>query len=71
MGHDGWKGLAIRQKVKSPEAIAEWLKWYDSLEPLIFGEEELAAWEACRRARKEWEKARFNQHAEEMRSLWE
>ncbi len=31
----------------SPEAITDWLSWYDSLEPLIFTPEEeaeLAAW---------------------------
>ena len=55
----------------SPEAIAAWLRWYDSLEPLIFTDEELAAWEADRRARKEWEKAHFEEYAEEMRRIWE
>jgi hypothetical protein len=31
----------------TPEAIAEWLTWYDSLEPLVFTPEEeadIAAW---------------------------
>jgi hypothetical protein len=35
----------------SPEAIADWLRWYDSLQPLIFTDEERAAWEAERQAR--------------------
>jgi hypothetical protein len=39
----------------SPEGIAAWFEWYDSLQPLIFSAEERAAWEADRRARKEWE----------------
>ncbi len=30
----------------SPEGIAEWLRWYDSLEPLIFTAEEEADAEA-------------------------
>jgi hypothetical protein len=30
----------------SPEGIAEWLRWYDSLEPLIFTAEEEADTEA-------------------------
>jgi hypothetical protein len=38
---DGWDN--------SPEGIAAWLRWYDSLQPLIFTEEERAAWEADRR----------------------
>src|SRR5439155_9451172 len=29
----------------TPEGVAAWLKWYDSLEPLIFTEAEKAAWE--------------------------
>jgi hypothetical protein len=30
----------------SPDGIAEWLKWYDSLEPLVFTAEEEADTEA-------------------------
>lgn len=37
----------------SPEGIAAWLAWYDSLQPLVFSDEELAALEADRAARKE------------------
>jgi hypothetical protein len=55
----------------SPEGIEAWLRWCDSLEPLIFTEQELAALEADRRARKEWEKARFDEYADEVRRLWE
>jgi hypothetical protein len=31
----------------APQAIADWLKWYDALEPLVFSHEEeadIAAW---------------------------
>ena len=55
----------------SPEGIAAWLKWYESLEPLIFTDEERAALEADRQARKEWDKAHFEQYAEDLRKLWE
>ncbi len=55
----------------SPEGISAWLKWYDSLEPLIFSDEERAAWEADRQARKEWENAEFDRHADKLRSIWE
>jgi len=37
----------------TPEAVAEWLQWYDSLEPLIFTDEERAAWETARREQKD------------------
>jgi hypothetical protein len=41
--------IGIREEdwSNAPEAIAEWLKWYDSLEPLEFTPEEeadIAAW---------------------------
>lgn len=45
----------------NPESIAAWLKWCDSLEPLVFTEEEKAVWEADRRGRKEWEQAHFDE----------
>jgi hypothetical protein len=55
----------------SPEAITAWLQWCDSLQPLIFTEEELGALKADRQARKEWEKAHFEEYAEQVRRLWE
>ena len=54
----------------SAEGIADWLKWYDSLQPLLFTAEERAALEADRQARKEWEKAHFDERAEKLRGLW-
>jgi hypothetical protein len=60
---DGWDN--------SPEGIAEWLKWYDSLEPLVFTDEERAAWNAARQSQKDWEMDQFDQHAEKLRSMWE
>ena len=59
---DGWDN--------SPEGIAAWLKWMDSLEPLVFTEQEKQAWETERLSRKEWEKANFDEEAEELSSLF-
>ncbi len=42
-----------------PEAIDGWLRWYDSLEPLEFTQDERAAWEAARREQKEFELAQW------------
>jgi hypothetical protein len=65
-------GVGIREEdwPATPEAIAEWLQWYDSLEPLIFADDERAALEADRKARREWEKAHFNEHADKLRGMW-
>ena len=38
----------------SPEAIKEWIEWYDSLEPLEFTPEEEAEWAAFRQKVKEY-----------------
>jgi hypothetical protein len=54
----------------TPEAVAQWLEWYDSLEPLIFTEEERAAWATARREQKEFEKASFAERAEKLRRVW-
>lgn len=59
---DGWDN--------SPEGIAAWLKWYDSLEPLIFTDEERAAWEAAMNEYKEWEKANFDDSTDKLQRLW-
>jgi hypothetical protein len=64
--------LGVREEdwPDTPEAIAEWLAWYDALEPLIFTEEERAAWETARREQKEFEKATFAERAEKLRRMW-
>ncbi|MBL8797351.1 MAG: hypothetical protein JNM56_25845 [Planctomycetia bacterium] len=54
----------------SPEAIADWLRWYDSLQPLIFTAEEQAAWEANRQARKDWEKSHVDERDAKLRGIW-
>jgi hypothetical protein len=54
----------------SPEGIAAWLAWSESLEPLIFTEEEKAAWEADRRARKEWEAEHFDEYTDSLTRMW-
>jgi hypothetical protein len=55
----------------SPEAIAAWLRWYDSLEPLIFTSEERAAWKQDQADRREWELAHADERDEKLRRLWE
>jgi hypothetical protein len=53
------------------EEIVRTLAAMDKVEPFDMTEEERAALEAERRARKEWEKAHFAERAEKLRGLWE
>ncbi len=48
--------LGIREEdwPTTPEAMADWLKWYDSLEPLEVTVDEEAEFEAWRRKIKEY-----------------
>ena len=45
----------------APEAIADWLAWYDSLEPLVFTPEEEADLRDWRRRVKEYTIDRMNE----------
>ena len=55
----------------TPEAIAQWLAWYDTLEPLIFTDDERRAWDEARAAQKAWELEHFEERAEKLRRMWE
>ncbi|MHB1560681.1 MAG: hypothetical protein ACYC61_24775 [Isosphaeraceae bacterium] len=55
----------------TPDEIARTLAAMDAIEPFEMTDEEMAAIEAERRAHKEWEKARFNEHADRLQSIWE
>ena len=65
--------LGIRQEdwQDTPEAVAAWLRRYDSLEPLQLTAQEESEWQAARQAQKEREKAAFAEHAEKLRGTWE
>jgi hypothetical protein len=55
----------------TPEAVADWLRWYDSLKPLQMTPREEAGWLAALQAQKEREKADFAEKAENLRRMWE
>jgi hypothetical protein len=55
----------------TPEQIAAALVAMEKIEPFVWTNEERAAWDAERRARKEWEKANFAEHAEKLRRIWQ
>ena len=55
----------------SPKEIEQVLAAMDRMEPLRMTDAELAAWEADRRARKEWENAHFRERADKLQRMWE
>jgi len=65
--------LGIREEdwQDTPEAVAAWLRWYDSLEPLQLTAQEEDEWQAARQAQNAREKAPFEEHAEKLRGTWE
>jgi hypothetical protein len=70
VGEEGTIGIPEEAWTDSPEAIAEWLGWYDSLEPLILTPEEETEWQAARQAQKEFEIARFEERAKRNEDLF-
>jgi hypothetical protein len=68
---EGSLGIREEDWQDTPEAVADWLRWYDSLEPLEMTPKEEAEWQAALQAQKECEKAIFAEHAEKLRRMWE
>lgn len=65
--------LGIREEdwPTTPEGIARLLALMDQIEPLEITPEEEAAWQADRKARNEWEKAKFEKRAKQLEDLFE
>lgn len=55
----------------SPSEIAHVLASMDTFQPLDLTDAERVAWEAERQGRKAWEKARFADQSEKLRSMWD
>jgi hypothetical protein len=73
---DGTELLIVQRDVdddwdNTPQGVGDWLKWYDSLQPLIFSAEERDALKADQQARKEWELAHADERAKKLQGLWE
>jgi hypothetical protein len=64
-------GIRDDDSSDSPEMIARDLALMDQIEAMEFTDEEQASWDAAREARRNWEKARFDEHAEAIRETWE
>jgi hypothetical protein len=63
----GLAGSAEDDGPMTPAEITRTLAAMDEVEPLEMSDQERAALEADRRARKEWEKGRFHEHADPLR----
>jgi hypothetical protein len=55
----------------TPEEIARTLALMENVQPLEMTDQERALIEADRQERMEWEKARFFEHADRLREVWE
>ena len=67
----GLLDAADEEGTMGPDEIARTLAAMDRVEPFEMTDEETAAIESDRRARKDQEKARFFEHADRLRSPWE
>lgn len=54
-----------------PDEIARLLALMDQVQPFDMTDDERAAWQADRQARKESEKSHFGERAEKLRGMWE
>jgi hypothetical protein len=64
-------GLRDEDWPTTPEGIARLLALMEDIEPLEMTPEEEAAWQADRKARKEWEKASFEKTVRKLEDLFE
>jgi hypothetical protein len=64
-------GKEDNDRPPTAEEIAASLAAMQKIEPFVWTDEERSAWEAERRARKEWEKANFAEQGERLRRMWE
>jgi hypothetical protein len=68
---EGMFGIREEDWPDTAEARAEWLRWYDSLDPLILTPADQAGWSAARQNQKEFEHSNFASRAEKLRKIWE
>ena len=71
VGEEESLGMREEDWPDTPEAIEEWLKWYDSLEPLIMTPEEEAAWQSARAEQKAFEKSKFEERGKRIAEMFE
>ena len=63
-------GITEEQWPRTPRAIAEWLEWFDSIEPIEMTPDEEAGWQAALEAQKAFEIAKFEERARRIEALF-
>lgn len=64
-------GLSETQWDDSASGTAEWLKWLDSLKPLVFTDQEGQQLTEDRDRQRRWELEQCSQHADQLKRDWE
>jgi hypothetical protein len=64
-------GLSESEWQDTPEAIADWIAWYDSLEPVELSANDEQAIAAHRQRQQELAKSAFDERAERLRKIWQ
>ena len=59
-----WMEITEEEWPRTPEALADWMKWLDSIEPIEMTPEEEADWLAWRQKVREHELASFGKRVE-------
>ena len=63
-------GISEEDWAETPEAIAEWLRWYDTLEPLLMTLEEEANWQDALNAQKKHDVATSHERSQRVGRLF-
>lgn len=64
-------GVSESQWQDTPEAIADWIAWYDSLEPIILSPDDEQSMAAYRQRQHEIGKSAFDERADRVRKIWQ
>lgn len=64
-------GMAEEDWPETAEEIEAWLRWYDTVQPLILTPEDEARIAAARKAHREFELSKWDEETEKARKLFE
>ena len=64
-------GISESDWQDTPEAVTDWLMWYESLEPLKLSVDDEESLNAFRQCQKEESKLAFDDRADRLRKIWQ